>query len=223
MFVISILGLALIDGINPSIIIMTVYLLSTTFPLKRTIAYIFGVFVTNLSLGLLAYFGLGSLMTVLINSLFELTDWWVYLLEFIAGIVLVYSAFKLNPDKDPEKAKEPKNISPKGTFFLGVFATFVEFATAAPYLGAIAILAKSSPSAFSSIITLSLYNLIYILIPITLVSIYQLKKQKAEPVFAKLNTIINKSFKKVLKILFIIIGVLFLADSIGYVLGRPIF
>lgn len=219
----SILGIAILDSLNPSIILMTLYLLSTEKPIKRTASYISGVYLTNLSLGLLAYFGLGAAFSVIISRVFSTTAWWAYGIELIAAIALIYAAIRMKTNTDATLRKKPKAINPKATFALGVGATFIEFSTAAPYLGAIAALVKAEPSAAYSVTALILYNIVYIGIPLILLSIYLAKRQAAEPVLAKANKKISHYIRRIGKVLFFSLGVLLLADFIGYLFGNPIF
>ena len=78
MLLLSLIGIAVLDSLNPSIILLTLYLLSTQNPIKRTATYIAGVFLTSWTLGLLVYFGLGAAFSAILSNVFNATAWWVY-------------------------------------------------------------------------------------------------------------------------------------------------
>lgn len=223
MLLLSLIGIAVLDSLNPSIILLTLYLLSTKFPIKRTAFYILGVFLTNWILGLLVYFGLGATFTVLISKVFSTTAWWAYGLEFVAAIVLIYVSVTMKTTAEATLKKKPKKINPKATFALGVGATFIEFSTAAPYLGAIAALTKAEPSALYAFTSLGIYNIVYVGIPLIFFCIYLTKRDKAESILADLNTKISHYIKRIAKILFLILGLVLLLDFVGYLFGSPIF
>lgn len=223
MLLLSLLGIAVLDSLNPSIILLTLYLLSTQQPAKRTAAYITGVFLTNWTLGLLVYFGLGAAFSVAISKLINTTAWWAYGLELVAAIALIYAAITMKASSEARLKKKPKSINPKATFALGVGATFIEFSTAAPYLGAIAALTKAEPSALYAITSLGIYNVVYVGIPLVFFAIYLAEREKAEPILANLNIKVSHYIKRVAKVLFFILGLILLADFISYLFGDPIF
>jgi cytochrome c biogenesis protein CcdA len=221
MLLLSLIGIAVLDSLNPSIILLTLYLLSTQNPIKRTATYIAGVFLTSWTLGLLVYFGLGAAFSAILSNVFNATAWWVYGLELVAALVLIYFSVTMKTTSDAKLKKKPKNINPKSTFALGVGATFIEFSTAAPYLAAIAVLIKAEPSALYAILSLGIYNVIYIGIPLIFFGIYLAKRDKAKPILANLNEKVSHYMRKVAKVLFFFVGLILLADFIAYLFGSP--
>ncbi|MBD2036466.1 GAP family protein [Leptolyngbya sp. FACHB-321] len=217
----SFLILAVVDSLNPSIILMTLYLLSTKRPEKRTASYIFAVFVTNWTLGLLVYFGLGATLSAIINRIIYTTSWWAYAIQFVAAVALLIAAVRMKTEADTSLTRKPKKINPVATFSLGVGLTFLEFSTAAPYLGAIAALTKAAPPTLLVITALGLYNIIYVGIPLTLFSIFLFKHDQAQPLLTRINLHVSRWIKKIMKVAFFILGVLLLADFVGYLLGHP--
>ena len=220
--ILSLFVLAVVDSLNPSIILMTLYLLSTQGPEKRTASYISAVFLTNWVLGVLVYFGLGATLSIIINRIIYTTAWWAYGIELIAAVALLVTAFLLKTDADASLKKEPKRINPAATFSLGVGLTFFEFSTAAPYLGAIAVLTKAEASALFAIVVLGLYNIVYVGIPLTLFGIYLIRREQAQPLLARINRRVSHWVKRIAKFAFFILGLLLLADFIGYLSGYPL-
>ena len=221
--ILSLFILALVDSLNPSIILMTLYLLSTEKPERRTASYISAVFLTNWILGLLVYFGLGAALSTIINRIIYTTAWWAYGIELIAAIALLVTAVLMKTDADASLKKKPKRINPAATFSLGVGLTFFEFSTAAPYLGAISVLTKVEASTLFAVTVLGLYNIIYIGIPLVLFGVYLFRRDQAQPLLARINRKVSHWIKRIAKVAFFILGLLLLADFIGYLLGNPLF
>lgn len=222
-FVLSFLALALADSLNPTIIVMTLYLLSTEKPETRTASYVAGVYLTNFTLGLLVYFGLGAALTSFVNLIFSSTQWWAYAVELIAAVALLVIAATMKTDASEDAEKKPKKFNAAATFSLGMGLTFVEFSTAAPYIGAIAALTKTASSALFAVAALGIYNFIYVGIPLALFGIYLVKRDRAKPILEWINQKINRWIKTIVKIVFYILGLLLLADFVGYLFGSPLF
>ena len=221
MLLLSLIGIAMLDSLNPSIILLTLYLLSTRNPAKRTATYIAGVFLTSWALGLLVYFGLGAVFSVIISDVLNASAWRVYGLELVAAVILIYVSVSMKTSSGAKLKKKPKSISPKATFALGAGATFIEFSTAAAYLAAIAVLTKAEPSALYAVFSLGIYNVIYIGIPLIFFGIYLVKRDKAKPILAGLNEKVSYYIRKIAKVLFFLLGLILLADFTAYLFGSP--
>lgn len=218
----SVLGLALVDSLNPSIILMTLFLLSTPRPVPRTASYIAAVYLTNLTLGLLVYFGLGAALTLLIERLTSSTDWWIYALQFCAALGMLAAAYILRPAGEDAPSQPPRSIHPRATFLLGIGATFVEFTTAAPYLGSIALLTKADIPAMQALLTLALYNVVYVGIPLSLLGLYLLRRERAERIFGIIRERTRRWVNILLRVLLAAGGLILLVDVVGWVLGSPL-
>src|SRR3712207_1283689 len=135
---VSLLGLALLDSINPSALAVTIYLLlqgGSYAP--RVLTYLSAVFTSYLGIGVLLMLGLGSV--------WEYVDGpGAYVVQGIAGALLLgYAVFAPEKPRREGKTRTPRSRSLGAIFLLGVTITVVEFSTAFPYLGAIAILADA--------------------------------------------------------------------------------
>lgn len=214
--------LALVDSLNPSIFLITLHLLSTMQPVERTAAFISGVFLTNWTLGLLVYFGLGGALAAIFRTVFHAPPAWVWGIQLAAAIALLVSAAMMRPDREASPNRTPKSINPAATFSLGVGLTFVEMSTAAPYLGAIAALAKAAPPALVAFAALGLYSVVYVGVPLALLGIYVVKRDRAQPLLARLNPLVRRWTRRVLRVAFAVLGLALLADFVGYLFGRPL-
>ncbi|HEX8182721.1 MAG TPA: GAP family protein [Candidatus Saccharimonadales bacterium] len=221
MLIISLIAIALVDSLNPSIILMTLYLLSTEKPMRRTASYISAVFLTNWALGSLAFFGLGAVFSILLDRILSTTAWWVYALQFVAAILLLYFAFSMKNTQDASLKKKPRAINPKATFALGIGTTFLEFSTAAPYLAAIATLTRADVSAVYAVTSLAMYNIFYMIIPLVFVAVYIFKREQAAEILVRISKRLSRIIRKSAKVLFFVLGIILLLDFVGYLFGRP--
>ena len=218
------LGIALIDSLNPSIILMTLFLLSTVKPLIRVTTYVSAVFLTNLILGLLVYFGLNATFSIVIERITTTTSWWVYALEFIAAITLIVTALLMRTNYTVKNQEvKPSKITPYATFLLGISFTFIEFSTAAPYLAGIALIIKAEIEVLYAFSLFILYNLVYIAIPLLLIIFYIVRPEKAINFFNIIREKSSKWIKKILKFILLLLGIILLVDFISWTLGNPIF
>lgn len=222
LLLLGLLGIAVVDGLNPSIILMTRLLLGTPEPAARTATYIAAVFLTNWALGLAAYFGLGVGISRALEVVLDASSWWVYALEGLAGVALLVAAWWLGRRPTRREVKQPRRIDPRATFALGVGATVVEFATAAPYLAGIAALTRAEPSPLYAVTALALYNVVYIGIPLALYAV-RFARADAAALLQRLGERLTELIRKSLRVLFLLLALGLLADFVAYLVGDPFF
>lgn len=156
----SILGLALVDSLNPSLFITQFYLLTTERPLPRILSYIGGVLVVNVSAGLIV---LAGLQTVLASQIVHISTHMWRGLELIVGIILIVAGLWIRRNKTVEQtARKPRSLRPIHTFLLGVVITLQEVSTAAPYLVAVERISQASMTNAGNLFALAIYNAIYV-------------------------------------------------------------
>jgi hypothetical protein len=218
----GLLGLAAVDGLNPSIILTTLVLLTTERPVPRVAAYLAGVYATNWTLGVVAYAGLGVGIASVLDAVLDASAWWVYVLELVAGVVLLVAAWRLRPGPAARPARAPR-ASVAALFALGVGATFVEFSTAAPYLAAIATLARADASLPFALTALTLYNVVYVAVPLGLLGAYLARPAGAAARLERLGPELGRRLKTALRLVFAVLGAVLVADFVAYVLGDPFF
>lgn len=213
--------IALIDSLNPSAIILTLYLLSTHKPVIRSFAYIFGIFITYFVIGILVALGLGNL----ISNIFSYSPGTAgYIIQAIIAVLMIYFGIRLKVESQDEALKhKPKSLNPIYTFIAGVTITFVESTTAVPYLAAIGTLSRANLELVEIIPILAIYNLIFVLPPLLLLLLYIFKRDKVKPIFAKIQQNISKWVKKMLRVVLIGLGILLILDTVGFFFGSPIF
>ena len=135
----SVFGLALLDSLNPSAIAVTLYLiLAGKSYASRVLAYVAGIFSADVSVGAFLMLGLDSVW-----GYFDGPS--TYVVQGVVGALLLgYAVFAPGNAGEEKKARRPRSWSLGAVFMLGVTITFVEFSTAFPYLGAVAIMANAN-------------------------------------------------------------------------------
>lgn len=156
----SIIGLALLDSLNPSLFVTQFYLLTTERPLPRILSYIAGVIVINLGAGLLVLAGFQVVFAELISQISS-SLWWT--LELLVGIGLIVVGLWMRRKKTTSAAvQQPRSLRPIHTFLLGMAITLQEVTTAAPYLVAIERISQAELPTLNNLLMLVVYNAIYV-------------------------------------------------------------
>lgn len=213
-------AIAAIDSLNPTATALQVYLLTTPKPIGRSIAFITGIFVAYWMVGVLATLGLARF----IQWVFETHSEWMSLIQCILGIALLYVGWTLNSSSNahqPLKHK-PNSLQPIYTFFLGMSVTLLEAPTALPYLAAIERIAQARLSLPDLAGFLSIYNLVFVMPLVGLLSIYIAFQSRSTELLKRGNQAITTWSPKILRVLLLVTGTFFLVNGITSILGRPL-
>lgn len=164
----SLLGLALLDSINPSALAVTIFLLlQGRSYVPRVLTYVSAVFLSYLGIGVLLMLGLGSVWEYVDGPA-------AYAVQGVAGALLLgYAVFA--PSRKPRadtKPRKPRSMGLAAIFLLGLTITVVEFSTAFPYLGALAILTNADLALGQWLTLLVGYNVVFVLPPLLLLAAY---------------------------------------------------
>jgi cytochrome c biogenesis protein CcdA len=208
---VSLFGLAVLDSINPSALAMTVYLLlQGGFYVPRVMSYLVAVFATYLSIGVLLMLGLGS-----VGEYVEGPG--AYVVQGIAGALLLgYAVFAPGKPPGEKRIRTPRSRGLGAIFLLGVTITVVEFSTAFPYLGAIAILTNADLAAARWLPVLVGYNLIFVLPPFLLMALYVTFGARLRGRFQRFRESFGRSSRETLLWATGLVGFFLLADSLAY-------
>jgi cytochrome c biogenesis protein CcdA len=159
------LALALVDSINPSAIVVTLYLLSRERVQTQVVVYVAAIFLTYLTLGAIMMLGIDALLP----SLRTTGDGRVGLIvQGLIGLAMLLYAIRA-----PAKPKSARQVEQSASTYaalalLGVTVTTMELPTAVPYFGAIALLTAADLPMARWLSLLILYNAIFVLPPVLL-------------------------------------------------------
>jgi cytochrome c biogenesis protein CcdA len=209
---VAIIGLALIDSVNPSAIAVTLYLLlaggSYT---SRVLSYLAAVFSSYLLIGMLLMVGLDAIWEFLYSPA-------AYALQGVLGaLMLLYGILAPGDSAQEERTTRlPRSQRLGPIFLLGVTITVVEFSSALPYLGAIAILTNAELAASQWMPVLVVYNLIFVLPPLLVLGAYRLLGSRVQGRFEGYLEKLRRGPRSTLLWIVAIVGFVLLADSLRY-------
>ena len=210
----TIVGLAVLDTLSPTIIGVTLYLLVTE--KKRLIrllsVYLITIAILYFFLGISLMFGI-TLSFDFFKELFkhQMLSWAIFLIGMIMFIVSFYMPKK--------KATIPSVPSKKTTitmFMLGFTTFLIEGGTALPYFTAIGLMGTSSLTLLERTSILGVYNIIMVLPSIILLVMYTLFGRWLHQPFRKLNDRLSKSKDSSLSWVMCIVGIVLIFASLDY-------
>jgi cytochrome c biogenesis protein CcdA len=213
----SLLALALVDSINPSAIVITLYLLSRERGPAQVVVYIAAIFVTYLTLGALMMSGVDALLPSLRTIGGGRLGW---IVQGVIGLAMLIYAMRA-----PAVANTaPRNMPAASTYaalaLLGVTVTAMELPTAVPYFGAIALLTTADLSLTRWLPLLVLYNLIFVLPPVVLILGHTVFGKRVNVRYAELRDRLQAGARETMLWIFGLVGGgLFVWSAIEYI-GR---
>ena len=183
----AVVGIALADSLNPSLIVAAVYLALGPNPVRGTLAFSLAALAVTLAGGVVVAVGLGDLILSLLPKLSRTLK---YELMTALGVAIVLGGAVIWWRRDSLAASEPpsrREAADSGggsAVVLGVGIAGVELLTAFPYFAAIALVVGSSVSTGSKVFLLVLYNVIYVLPLFAIVIVRAALGDRAETVLA---------------------------------------
>ncbi|MFI7131964.1 GAP family protein [Nonomuraea sp. NPDC050153] len=134
----AVLGLALLDTLSPTVIGMTLYLLLSR---PHRVGALLGVYLGSVAI---AYFALGVLLMLGLGAVVSRVDDTVWAWgQGVLGAALIVGSYVI-PDQNPERASpRAQPFTVRSMLLSGMGTWLFEFATAAPYFGAIGIMTSA--------------------------------------------------------------------------------
>jgi cytochrome c biogenesis protein CcdA len=180
----GLLALALVDSINPSAIVVTLYLLSRERVSAQVVVYVAAIFLTYLTLGAMMMSGIDALLP----SLATLGSGRLGLIvQGLVGLAMFLYAIRAPAAATSAPPVEPAASTYAALVLLGVTVTAMELPTAVPYFGAIALLTTADLPMAQWLALLVLYNAIFVLPPVLLVVGHIVAGRRLEARYADLR------------------------------------
>ena len=164
---VGLLALALVDSINPSAIVVTLFLLSAGRGPSQIVVYVGAIFLTYLALGVMMMSGIEALLPALgtVGS-----GRLGLIVQGLIGLAMLLYAIRA-PTTASQTPRVQTNASSYAALALvGVTVTTMELPTAVPYFGAIALLTAADLPMAQWLPLLIVYNAIFVLPPILLLA-----------------------------------------------------
>lgn len=180
----GLVALAVVDSINPSAIVVTLYLLSRERVAVQVGVYVAAIFATYLALGVLLMSGVSALWPSVAEAG---SGRFGLIAQGVVGFAMLLYAFRA-----PEAAKDVTPPAPGAStvaalILLGITVTTMELPTAVPYFGAIALLTAAELRMTQWFPLLVLYNLIFVLPPVLLLMGHLVFATRVESRYAELR------------------------------------
>ena len=205
-----VLGIAVVDSINPSALIVTFFLLTQPRFATKILIYVSAIFLTYFLLGLALMLGLSVVGTALQSP-------FAYGLTGVLGLVLFIYAWIPRKPKTSHPNQRVRGQHPAALFGLGITVTVLELPTALPYLGAISILTTYKWAVEQWLPILALYNLIFVLPPLVLMLVYRTLGNRLEPAaLERWKERLQGGAQETLSWIFGILGFVLVSDSLAY-------
>ena len=213
----AIVGLAVVDSINPSALLATIALLLRGRSARPLVAvYVAAILVTYFAIGLALTLGLGLTPEAVLASDAA------YLAQGAIGAAMLAYAVAApgrgrHRDRDP--ATHPKLAAvrrPAAVFALGVAVTALELPTALPYLGAVGAITRADLAVGDWLPLLGVYNLIFVLPPLVLLAAHVALGDRAGALLERLRARLGGAAREGLLWLLGLVGFLLLADALGH-------
>jgi len=161
----GLLALALVDSINPSAIVVTLYLLSRERMAAQVVVYVAAIFLTYLTLGAMMMSGIDALLPSVRTAGGGRLE---FIVQGLIGLaMLLYAIWAPTTAKSAPRV-EPGASSVVALALLGLTVTALELPTAVPYFGAVALLTTADLPVTRWLPLLVLYNAIFVLPPVLL-------------------------------------------------------
>lgn len=216
----ALLGLAIVDSMNPSAIAVTVGIIHSG-PAKKknrlALTYILGVMISYLSIGILILLGFQLFFEQI--SAFADTREAYYIQAMIGAIMFIWSWFPPQAKKQSEPTFLENVLREAGTLkmlLLGASITMAELITAVPYLGAIVLLQQADIYLGTKIALLIAYNGIMVLPPLMILLGYNFNRNRFDLWLAKRKAKSKDKPSDALQWVVGIIGFIILADAINF-------
>jgi cytochrome c biogenesis protein CcdA len=211
---VAVLALAVIDSINPSALVVTIYLLTQPGAVPRVLCYVAGILVSYLALGLALMLGAGTLFDRF-GAAFDHPVAWGAQAALGAGML----AFAIAAPKSSAASMRPPPAPRIGGLFgmilLGGTVTAIEMVTALPYFAAVAIMVGAGLPIAVWAPLLLIYNLIFIVPPLILLGLHTALGPRLRSRYGRWQARLQAGARETLLWIVAIVGVGLLFDAVA--------
>lgn len=213
----TLIGIGIVDSLNPSLFLAQFYLLTTPKPTNRVIAFIGGVWVVMVLGGILI---LGGVRTFVSEFLTNLPETPVLVAQVLVGMALVIFGWRYNAKPaETGEVKKPRSSTLLAAFVLGMVVMVNEITTALPYFIAIERIADANLSWSLNLVALLIYNVVFALPLFAFLGGFLLLKDRFTQQIESINAFIARWMPRLIKYGSLLLGVLAIVDAVGRLLS----
>jgi cytochrome c biogenesis protein CcdA len=215
---IPVLGLAVIDSLNPSALAVTLWLLSQPGAVPRVIAYVGGILVAYLVLGIGLMLGLGAAMRAFGDALSHPV---ALAIQLAIGLGLLgYGIFAPKAGAEPVEPSLPIAGGLAGMALLGMTITAVELVTALPYFAATTLMTSAQWPAVQWLPLLLVYNAIFVAPPMLLLVLHVLLGRRLGDRYARWRTRLQRDAREAMLWIVALAGLALSGDAIDRYIAK---
>jgi cytochrome c biogenesis protein CcdA len=207
----GLLALALVDSINPSAIVVTLYLVSGGRVPAQIMVYVAAIFLTYLTLGVMMMSGIDALLPSLGTVG---TSRLGFIVQGLIGLAMLLYAIRAPTTATSAPRVEPSASSYAALALLGVTVTTMELPTAVPYFGAIALLTTADLPMAQWMPLLVVYNAIFVLPPVLLLVGHIVFGRRLDARYADLRERLQAGARETMLWIFGLVGGALLVSSV---------
>ena len=226
---IALTTISLIDSLSmlPFAVLAMAVLLSGKQPYLTATGFLLGIFVSYFASGVVIALGLGETIqrvTAALVHWFKNPSALDYYLSIVIGLALIFLGYRWATARraKAEQKKPDATMGPGKAFAIGAGAVLAGLWGALPYFAAVDTILKEDLTIPHTIIALAYYNVIFISSGVALVLIRAVMGDKANAVFETVNRLVALWGKRLVIATMVILGLVMLADGVGWLLGRPL-
>lgn len=192
----AILGLGLLDSLNPFSIAACAVVIAGQQSLGRGLAFIIATFLVYFLTGVALVTGWAELLIAfkpMIKPWMKLALWLVLALSCFIGAIILW---RRPPMGEGKAVKQPSSAAIIGVFLFALGATLSDMPTAFPYFGAIPIMVATGANLLGLLAWLAFYSLLYVSPLILLLAYRLIAHQKFEPLIGRINRFMDWSIRR---------------------------
>jgi cytochrome c biogenesis protein CcdA len=219
---------ALLDSISmiPLCVAPLAAILGGSRPTLGAVSFSGGIFLVYLGSGFLLLLGLDTLFNALgsgVSRWLNQPNTLELLLQIAVGVVMVGFAWKLTKAREIHVDRGASGtISPSQGFVLGTVLTLVGLPGAFPYFGAIDQILRADLGYAGGGFALLFYNIVFLLPFVALLIVRFLFPTRSEEICQRVAFVVTHWGRKLIVALLVCLGIVFVADGIGWFVGQPL-
>jgi len=219
----ALVGIAVVDSLNPSLFMGQFFLLTQPRPVPRSLQYIAGILTVNGMGGLLILAGIRAVITAIVQALDPHLG---FAAQVGIGLACLWFGLRIRWDKpSPDSPTAAQSGWGSGFAFLfGAVVMLNELTTALPYFVALERIAEAQLSLPGTLAAVVLYNIVFSLPLFGFLLLYLRLKDRFAAVIARINAGVQRWTPRIFKIMLLVCGAALLANGGAFFLsGHAIF
>lgn len=221
-------GIALVDCMSmvPLAVVPLTVALGSNRPLALAAAFVSGIYAAYFACGILLWMGAEAFMEhfgAYLDRLWNRPNAFELGIQILLGVLLILSAWHMHRSRKAKTGSGPSaGASPGAMAMLGVTLVLIGIPGAVPYLVAIERIVQHDPSWAGAAACLGFYNLIFVLPFLGLIAFRLIMPGQAGRLFQTLGDFCLAAMPKLTALLFFVLGLVLVADGVGWFVGYPL-